>query len=301
MKAKSINIRFIIIMFVLSGISGLVVLSSSNKISSQNYSVYEMNLPPSLEGISINSSQKELMAYFENKHIYERYLNIRKDITVVDPYLLYSQRYYTDYFNDFIVVELCDGKDYLLRFDTININKNNYSMAKDNDDYFVVYNKIFNIEPKDAETLRRLNPLLDREQGLSAYIYDDTVYKLNAVYRLDLDQINDIIKDYNYRYGQYKKSTTPSKTYLEWNIMDNAVRIIYNTDIEDKLGFVDYYRNEEVYNDNLLKIEMLNRTINNSIAKYKSNIYMDIVRNLSFEYKNKTDNMKKAVCDVDID
>jgi hypothetical protein len=95
-----------------------------NKEAYTQDNVYDNNIPPDLEGLSLNDTLETIKRKLESRYIYQRYTKTINHMTAVDPYLLYSQRYYTQYYNDFIATTLCNGQEYLVKFDDINNNNN---------------------------------------------------------------------------------------------------------------------------------------------------------------------------------
>lgn len=270
----------------------------SNNISAQR-KIYDLNIPPSIEGISLTQTRDDVLNFFEKKHIYKRYMNINNHITWVDPYLLYSQRYYKDYFPSFIPVTLCDGNDYLLRFDDLSIDKNLYAMLKDDEQYNVIYKRLYSIKFKDMETLRRINQNL-KNNGLIIYMFDNTVYKIIAEYNFNLDELNTKIKDYNNIYGEYKTNIREGKQVLRWESSDHIIEITIDEETLENIESIktiDYHRGTDAYYYNSVRVELFNSHWESNIVRYKSDIYMDIVRKLSFEYKNKIDEMNELLCD----
>ncbi len=289
---------------VIIGLSGIFLILTvicslffSENISAQKR-IYDLNIPPSIEGISLTQIRDEVLSYFETKHIYKRYMNINNHITWVDPYLLYSQRYYKDYFPSFLPVTLCDGKDYLLRFDDLNIDKNLYAMFKDDEQFNVIYKRLYSIKFKDDETLRRINKNL-HDEGLMIYLFDNTVYKIIGEYNLNLDELNNKIKNYNNIYGEYKTSIKNGKRVLRWKSNDNIIEVTIEEETHnniESIKTIDYHRGTDAYFYNNVKIDLFNSHWESEIIKYKSDIYMDIVRRLSFDYKNKIDQMNEILC-----
>jgi hypothetical protein len=289
MKAKIKNISIVMFFLLLS----ITLILTGYLFAQKN--VYDFSIPPSLEGISLTSSVKDAINIFEKRGIYERYLKMDNHITILDPYLLYSQRYYTDYFNSFLVKRLVDGNDYLIKFDDILISKQPYKMLKDDDKFYVVYNNLFSIRLKDKETTIRLNPELNQNDGYVIQVYDNAIYKIDANYILNLDKLSNLISEYNDKYGKYKSTNNMEIEVMQWDAKENIVKITISEKTRKMLEFIDYYRGEKDFKNNAVKIEIFNSYLYSLITKYKSDIYMDIIRRLSYEFKNKVDAMNEVL------
>ncbi len=271
-----------------------------NKEAYTQDNVYDNNIPPNLEGLSLNDTLEIIKGKLESRYIYQRYTRTINHMTTVDPYLLYSQRYYTQYYNDFIPTTLCNGQEYLVKFDDININNNSYQMYKKSDEgYYVLYNKLFSLTLKDEETIRRFNPLMNKQNGIRVDFYNNTVYRIIGHYKMNLDKLSATISEYNDIYGEHKLYSSGENRILRWRSNENTISMSFDLNTMEKLSFVDLYRGEDEFNENQIKIEIYNSSVNQDILRYKSDIYMDIVRNLSFEFKNKVDKMNYYLCQTE--
>jgi hypothetical protein len=301
MKAKN-RIKNMVYILTISTIfilfTALSFIYVNEKAYTQN-NVYDNNIPPSLEGLSLTDSLDIIQRKLKSHHIYDRYLNKINHMTVIDPYLLYSQRFFTQYYNDFIVTKLCNGEEYLVKFNDININNSSYHMyKKTDDDYNVIYNKLMSITLKDEETIRRFNPILDKQSGINIDLFNKIVYRITGNYNMDLDMLTLTIEEYNDIYGEHKVYTSGDNRIIRWQSKENIISLTLSTDTLERLSFVDLYRGEDAFYENQIKIQIFNSNINQEIIRYKSDIYMDVVRNLSFEYKNKVDSMNYYLCET---
>ncbi len=301
MKARNriINLVYILTIFTITALFMALSLIYVNEEAYTQNNVYDDNIPPSLEGLSLTDSLDIIQVKLKSKHIYDRYLNKINHMTMVDPYLLYSQRFFTQYYNDFIVSELCNGEEYLVKFNDININNSSYHMYKKTEgDYNVVYNKLLSITLRDEETIRRFNPILDKQSGISIDLFNKIVYRITGHYTMDLDMLTSTIEEYNDIYGEQKVYSSGDNRIIRWQSKENMISLTLSTKTMERLSFVDLYRGEDAFYDNHITIQIFNSKINRRIIRYKSDIYMDVVRNLSFEYKNKVDSMNYYLCET---
>jgi hypothetical protein len=170
---------------------------------------------------------------------------------------------------------------------------------KSDEGYYVIYNKLFSLTLKDEETIRRFNPLLNKQKGIRVDFYKNTVYRIIGHYNMDLDKLSSTISEYNDIYGEHKLYSSGENRILRWMSNENTISMTFDLNTIEKLSFVDLYRGEDEFNENQIKIEIYNSSVNQDIVRYKSDIYMDIVRNLSFEFKNKVDKMNYYLCETD--
>ncbi len=299
------NILFAgISMLLFTALLLIVLTASGSEITAQSQdkndnSVYGVGISPSLEGISLRDDSDIVKSKLDSRRIFGRYIDRTNHTTFIDPYLIYSQRFYTQYYSDFVPTTLCDGKEYLIKFNDININNLAYQMYRESSgNYYVVYNKLFGLSMKNEETLRRLNPDLDRKSGISIDFYKNKVYSITANYSLNLDKIKKMVEEYNFIYGKYNEISQGDIITLRWSENNNIITISSSKEIIDNLSFIDLHREDKEFNNNLIKVKLYNSSVRRDIVNYKSEIYMDIVRSLSYDYKNKVDTMNRYICEV---
>lgn len=148
---------------------------------------------------------------------------------------------------------------YYLRFTEFPLEREDFSVFKEEDTFILRYNKITNFTIAASDYLYTIDPQLTH---LQARAFQNQIIKLTGTYQMNLEEILEKWRSFTALYGKAQSWKTipaeepnaPDQIALEWTFNGSTIQLQMIADLPEKLKHLDHYLGDVTFDNHTIQV-----------------------------------------------